>query len=62
MELVLQPEEAQLLREVLSAYLSDLRMEISNTDRQEWREQMKEREAAIKEIIVRLEQLRTSHP
>ncbi|MGE5620605.1 MAG: hypothetical protein ACM3US_15265 [Sphingomonadaceae bacterium] len=60
MELALQPEEARLLRDILSEYLSDLRMEIANTEQYEWREEMKKREAAIQEIIVRIERLGTA--
>lgn len=55
MELKLQPEEVDVLRRVLESYLSDLRMEIANTDRQAWREPLKHDEAIITTILARLQ-------
>ncbi len=58
MELTLQPGEAELLRIMLSNRLSDLRMEISNTEKYELREALKREEATIKALIERLGRLK----
>ena len=47
-------EEAATLREVLSEWISDLRMEVAGTDRMEFRESLKQREAVLKGIVARL--------
>lgn len=60
MELTLRPEEATLLRQILTNYLSDLRMEISNTDSYELRQTLHRDENTIKEIISRLEEHRAT--
>jgi hypothetical protein len=57
MQLDLQPNEVLLLTQVLQERLSDLRMEISNTEQYEMREALKREEATIKSLIVRLEQM-----
>lgn len=57
MELALQPAEVSLLHRVLSSYLSDLRMEITDTEKYELREELKSDEALLKAIIARLEQM-----
>jgi hypothetical protein len=62
MELPLQPAEASLLHRVLTSYLSDLRMEISNTEQYEFREELKADEALIKGLIARLEQMGAISP
>ncbi len=51
MQLNLTIEEAQILNEVLTGYLSDLRFEIANTDSGFFREGLKEREVFLKRII-----------
>jgi hypothetical protein len=48
--------QADMLREMLESYLGDLRMEISQTDRLDFREDLKKREVLLKELIARLEQ------
>jgi hypothetical protein len=48
--------QADMLREMLESYLGDLRMEISQTDRLDFREDLKKREALLKDLIARLEQ------
>jgi hypothetical protein len=50
-----QPEAA-ILRDVLDNYVSDLRMEIADTDSMHLREELKGREAFLKHLIGRLEQ------
>ncbi len=47
--------EASLLKEILNADLSDLRMEISDTDLKTFRDKLKEKEEVIKHLIQRLE-------
>lgn len=37
--------------EVLESYLSDLRMEIADTDNKDFREELKTRKAALKKIL-----------
>jgi hypothetical protein len=57
MNITLEKNEAELLHRVLTNYLGDFRMEISNTENYEWRESMKEDEATIKALIKRLAEL-----
>ena len=47
--------EASLLKEILMTDLSDLRMEISDTDLKSFRDKLKEKEAVITQLIERLE-------
>ena len=54
MQLILTPAEADVLSEVLTGYLSDLRMEIADTDAQAFRDALKEREALLKRFISEL--------
>jgi hypothetical protein len=44
-------EEVSTLSEILTSYLSDLRMEIASTDNREWRGAMKEKEVLIKGLL-----------
>lgn len=44
-----------MLEEILSGYLSELRMEIAGTDSMDFREYLKSRELFVKEMLVRLE-------
>lgn len=48
-------EEAGELLEIMRGYLSDLRLEIGDTKKQAYREELKKREVFIKKIIERLE-------
>jgi hypothetical protein len=52
--LELTAAEASLLREILKTDLSDLRMEISDTDLKSFRDKLKEKEEMIKQLIERL--------
>lgn len=54
MTLTLTAEEAAMLREVLTTYLGDLRMEIGKTERYEARQELHAREDALKQIIGKL--------
>jgi len=50
----LTSEEAEMLREILAYYLSELRMEIAGTESVDFREPLKKREAFLKELLQRL--------
>jgi hypothetical protein len=50
-QLNLTDDEASILKQALATYLSDLRMEIADTDQQEFREQLKQEEAVMKKIL-----------
>ena len=53
-QLNLTDAEAVLLQSVLEDYISDLRMEISDTDRMDFREQLKSQEAMLKRMLEAL--------
>ena len=50
-QLHLKPTEAEILRLVLESYLSDLRMEIANTDSLDYREKLRERKRTLRNIV-----------
>jgi hypothetical protein len=50
----LNENEAQALREVLELDLSDLRMEIADTDRKDFRDMLKERKALLMNVLQHL--------
>ncbi len=54
-QLTMTHEEAVVLREVLSSHLSDLRMEIVDTDSMSFRESLKGREGVLKKILEQLD-------
>jgi thioredoxin-related protein len=54
-DIQLNVKEQRMLREILGAYLSDLRMEIADTDRKDFRDELKEREVFLKDLLARLE-------
>ena len=51
----LNSQEEDMLYMILESYLSDLRMEIANTDNMDFRENLKEREVFIKKLLNQLE-------
>jgi hypothetical protein len=51
----LTSEKAEMLQEIISAYLSDLRMEIAGTENMDFRENLKKKEEFLNEILRRLE-------
>ena len=53
-QLTLTDEEAGTLRRVLEEYVSDLRMEIADTDSMDFRDQLKREEALLKRLIEQL--------
>jgi hypothetical protein len=48
----LDPTEAQVLKTVLESYLSDLRMEIADTDSMDLREQLKARKMILRKVVA----------
>lgn len=50
LQLDVNEEEREILVDVLDNYLSELRMEISNTDGQDVREMLKKRNAALEMV------------
>ena len=53
----LTPDQAETLKQTLNAYLSDLRMEIVDTDKYDFREMLKKWKAMLKEILAQLEKV-----
>ena len=53
-DLELTEQERNELRLALRIYVTDLRMEISHTDRYEFREELKSKRAVLEEILRRL--------
>jgi len=51
----LTSEEQEILRNTLESYLSDLRYEIADTDRLEFREQLKAKKAVLEKIQTTLQ-------
>ena len=54
-DLRLTQSEAETLHKILETYLSDLRVEIADTDLKNFRETLKTEETFIKEFLQRLE-------
>ena len=50
----LDERETEILRKALEDYVSDLRMEIADTDSQPFRETLKESERILKGVLDRL--------
>jgi hypothetical protein len=55
-QVTITDEERELLVDLLESDISELRMEISNTHRKEYREMLKHRETLLKSIQHTLEQ------
>ncbi|NIP83545.1 MAG: hypothetical protein GWM90_31695 [Gemmatimonadetes bacterium] len=53
-QLDLTPREQELIVAAVENYLSDLRMEISDTDSLDFREKLKERKAAMQKLLEQL--------
>lgn len=51
MQVDLNAEEVEMLNEILSSYLSDLRMEIADTDSKDFREGLKKKEVLLKRLL-----------
>jgi hypothetical protein len=54
MELRLEANEAAMLAEVLERYLSDLRVEITDTDNPNYRRELREERESLEGILTRL--------
>lgn len=48
----LDPTDAEVLRMVLESYLSDLRMEIADTDSLDYREKLRARKLVLRGIVT----------
>jgi hypothetical protein len=57
MQMELQPSETKLLVRILTEYLSDLRMEIRDTEDHNLRQEMKDDEGVVKSIVARLREV-----
>lgn len=51
----LTAEEQEVLKNTLESYLSDLRYEIADTDRLEFREQLKAKKAVLEKILAAIQ-------
>jgi len=58
----LSSEQAETLAQVLEDYVSDLRMEIANTDSQEFRDDLKKKDLFLKDLLSQLGRTATSVP
>lgn len=56
LQLELTEQERETLTEVLNIFLSDLRHEITDTDRLDYRNRLKEQEQMIKRMLGKLAQ------
>ena len=56
MELTLEPNEAAMLKDVLSRFLSDLRVEIGSTEDRDARRELHEQEDMIRKVIQQIDQ------
>jgi hypothetical protein len=54
----LTPDERDLLQSTLEACISDVRLEIRNTDRLEYKDELKRREAIFKKLLAALQAAR----
>jgi hypothetical protein len=50
-QITLNQEEATTLRRALSSYVSDLRMEIRDTDSWQWRQNLKREAVLLKKLL-----------
>jgi hypothetical protein len=54
MELTIPNDHAEVLREVLNSALRDLRFEIADTDRADYKHMLKERETVLRALLAPL--------
>lgn len=52
----LNDQEREMLTEVLKSFLSDLRTEVSHTDRLAYRDRLKAQEHLVREILGKVDQ------
>ncbi|MDE3088383.1 MAG: hypothetical protein KGJ80_03210 [Chloroflexota bacterium] len=62
LQIQLNPDEAELLHRILFTYLSDLRVEIADTDIEGFQEILKKEEEFIDNTLRRLEGEATTRP
>lgn len=55
MQLELDMQEQQTLAEVLRSYLSELKTEISHTDRKAYRDQLKVQDQLLRNVLSRVD-------
>ena len=60
-QITLNNDETLMLKGILESYLSDLRMEVADTDRREYRDELKVEEVFLKDLIGRLTGQQGSH-
>ena len=53
-QLDLKPDEQEILRETLESYISDLSVEIADTDSKDFREKLKWRRDVLNKVIASL--------
>ena len=53
-QLDINPQEQEILKEALESYLSDLRMEIADTDKQDYRDKLKHRKDVLNKVVEAL--------
>jgi hypothetical protein len=54
-QITLTAEEAATLRRILSNYVSDLRVEITNTDSWQFRQNLKHEEVLLRKLVEQLD-------
>lgn len=54
-QITLNDDEARMLDEILTNYLSDLRMEVAGTENMNFREKLKQKEVFLKRLLENLE-------
>lgn len=54
LQLDLTLDEARVLQDALQCFLSDLRVEVRNTDNREYKEALKQNEAHLKKVLNHL--------
>lgn len=56
LQILLNPEETELLHRILSSYLSDLRVEIAGTDLEGFKDSLRMEEEFIKRLLREIEE------
>ena len=55
MDLELTEEQAHIVHHALEVYMADLREEIANTERHEWRAGLHNEETVIRQVLEKLD-------
>jgi hypothetical protein len=56
MQVMLEPDEAAILKEVLATFLSDLRAEIGKTEDYGTRQELHQRELVLRKVLAQIDQ------